>query len=275
MQTFRTSNFRLLLVLSSATIACLSNGQAAEHRSEAAKARTFNSLLTDVVREHLPREYEDNRHWGMTTKRWDGLHVHREGWEIKTRRRWKEVNDGTWRRYRITLPEPEQNFSIQVGGARQGKDNRVAFDVTTNAALDAFARLSQWEKGVQLISLSVDATARVEVKLTLETAIRFDHDRFPPDVVLEPEATAIEFRLLDFQVHRLSKMDGPMARDLGKRLQGAIERKLQSKQADSLKKVNRQIAKNQDRLRLSAAEFASGQWKNLKEHVDTVVDPLP
>jgi len=42
---------------------------------------------------------------------------------------------------------------------------------------------------------------------------------------------------------------------------------LDEKSAKLVSKLNKSIAKNQDKLRLSAAEFLASQWDNLREYL--------
>src|SRR5438552_9725921 len=66
----------------------------------------LSELLTGIIVEIIPREFEDKKHWGMQTAVFDGLKFSGQGLNIKARRREKLVNHGTWKMYRVTLVEP-------------------------------------------------------------------------------------------------------------------------------------------------------------------------
>jgi hypothetical protein len=67
----------------------------------------FQNMMQSIVRENVPDKYVQDKDWGKTDKRWDGLQVRRKGsFRLTTKRRWKEVNHGAWKRYEITQRNP-------------------------------------------------------------------------------------------------------------------------------------------------------------------------
>src|SRR5688572_26507402 len=75
--------------------------------------------MTEMSRHFLPLDYEDTRHWGKTKRVWDGLHVRREGLEIKTHRRWKDANHGTWTKYSVRAIDPQEKLQVTVANIRR------------------------------------------------------------------------------------------------------------------------------------------------------------
>ena len=59
-------------------------------------SESFQTWVTDLVREQLPEHYEKSKNWGHTKKVFAGWKFEQDGLRIETRRRWKDVNDGTW-----------------------------------------------------------------------------------------------------------------------------------------------------------------------------------
>src|SRR5687768_14596157 len=65
-------------------------------------SQSFQTWVTDLVREQLPEHYEKSKNWSHTKRVFAGWKLEQDGLRLETRRRWKEVNDGTWTRYRVT-----------------------------------------------------------------------------------------------------------------------------------------------------------------------------
>jgi len=70
------------------------------------------------------------------------------------------------------------------------------------------------------------------------------------------------------RVYRVSRLDGPLVKQLGRSLRGVLERKLESKRGKIVEKANRQIAKNEDKLRFSLDQLASSAWSTLRSRLD-------
>lgn len=227
----------------------------------------LNAVVTSLVREHLPHQYEDTRHWGKTKEVFAGIKVRVDGWQVKTKRRKRTVNHGTWKLYRIELIDPHQTFQIQVDKIAPDKNGRVGMDARCQANLRVFGRVSQWEFGVQLASFSIDATARVQLLVHGNLGLRLDNTKLPPDVVLDPKVTWADIQLLDFRVHKISDLQGPLVRELGKGIREVLEDKLAENRDKLPEKMNRQIDKNKDRLRLSLHDLIQSSWKELEKYV--------
>jgi hypothetical protein len=59
--------------------------------------QALTGMMNTIVRENLPADFESRDNWGHTTDVWAGVDIRREGLQIKTKRRKKQVNDGTWK----------------------------------------------------------------------------------------------------------------------------------------------------------------------------------
>lgn len=224
----------------------------------------FQAWVTSLVREHLPDQYEKTKNWGHTTKVWDGLKITTNDGRISTKRRWKEANDGTWYKYRVDLVEPEKHFDIQVQNIREIGGGKIAADIDVVAKLKCFGRMSQWEHGVQLISLSADVDTKVRLRAQLELGMRLDASRFPPDVVFAPEVTRARLDIVDFRLRRVSNAKGPVVKSLSSSVRELVEDKLEEQNRGKLaEKLNTQIAKQQDKLRIGLPEVARSPWSSL------------
>ena len=220
----------------------------------------FQALLTGLVRENLPDKYENTKKWGMTKHMTVGVRVRHDGWRITTKRKRKALNHGSWQMYRIMLADPDEDFALRIENLREAPDGRMEFDFVALARLKAFGRWSQWQRGVQLISLSADATARVRLRVHCVVAIRLDPLHLPPDVVVEPEVTNADIKLLDFRLRRLSDLKGPLAKQLGNALENVVDDRIEGKRKKLREKINRQFDKHRDKLRFSLHDLLGSPW---------------
>lgn len=231
--------------------------------AEPANPNPLDELLTAVARDQLPHDYENRKHWGRTTEIWDGLHIARDGLRIKTKRRKKEVNDGTWKMYRVRLIDPREHLTVGLENVRDLGDGRAAFDVVADGRLAAFGRLSQWVKGVQLVSVSADADARVQMRISFEMTMRLDFNKLPPDVLLSPRATQADIRLVEFRLRRISDAHGPLVKELGDSLRHVLNDELEDRRHKLAEKINAKLDKSRDKLRLSPHDLLSSKWNEV------------
>ena len=115
---------RQFVLLAAAALCAGSGVRAEEPDADAANSSftppaEFQEFVTAIAREHLPDEYEKSKNWGQTKRVWAGVKLERDGRRLETRRRYREVNDGAWQKYRIDLINPEEHFHIEVTKIRQ------------------------------------------------------------------------------------------------------------------------------------------------------------
>ncbi len=223
----------------------------------------FQRLITSIVRENIPHEFEKRDGWGETRERWDGLKIWRDGFQIKTKRRKKEVKHGSWKMYRVQLVDPVEHFQIRLESIRTLPDARTEFIVCVDAKLKAFGRFAQWEHGVQLIALSANARADVRFRATCNLGSSLDPSRFPPDVVLDPIVTQAELKLVKYRLERVSQLGGSLANELGKALREVLEDQVAKQRHKLPEKINKQIEKNRDKMRFSISDVIGSQWGGL------------
>lgn len=232
-----------------------------------AKDAGLSEIVTGLVRSNLPDQYEKRKNWDKTTDVWDGLHMSLDGGKIKTKRRKKAVNHGTWTMYRAQLTNPDE-FTVEVKNLRRLDDGRAAFDAEFYAPLAVFGRINQWQYGVQLISLSADADARVRLKITCAVKTRLEPSKgFVPDVVIEPEVTAAQIVLEEFHLKRISQLHGPLVKEIGEEAHDFLQDEINDRNTQIVVKINKAIAKQQDKLRVSLADLASTKFGDLREWV--------
>lgn len=218
---------------------------------------SFQNWLTDRAREQLPEAYEKAPGWGNTTRVLSGWKLERDGIKVETRRRYREVNHGTWKRYRVVPLAPDQNVIARVLEIRQLDEVRYALDLMCHAKLDIEGRVAQWSHGVQLISLSADAVADVTMFATLEVRISVNPTVFPPTLSADLKATSADLVIDRFRLKKISKLDGPLVRSLSDETQELIEEAIAKKREKLLASLNRAIEKNKDKLKLNTSDLLS------------------
>lgn len=221
------------------------------------------TLLKRLLVELLPHEFEETGKWGTTKKVWDGVHMKMDGLHLKTKRKWKEVNHGTWKKHRITLADPDQFLRAKVNNVERAGPGRMAFDLALAARLDIYGRLQEWQRGIRLFSVSADATADVEIDAHFVVDTKLDGGSVPPGIVITPRADSADLRLVDFKLHRVSKAHGPLVDELSDGLEKTVRKELARRDEKVVQSINRQLEKNQDDLHLSVQSLIKKNWLSL------------
>jgi hypothetical protein len=211
----------------------------------------FQRWVTDLVREHIPHEYEKRKNWGQTDQRFDGLSIRLADGQIKTHRKFKDVNGGTWTMYRAELTDPDEQFHLEIGQMQELPGGKIALAITAAAKMRVMGRRSLWQKGVQVFSISAEADTRVRLAADLEIGTRIDPTSFPPAMRFSPRVTAAKLDILDFRLRRVSKFDGPVVRSLSDSVREILEEKLAEDNEKLVGKLNKQLAKQDDKFAIS------------------------
>ena len=225
----------------------------------------FQKFITDLAREHVPENYEKRKNWGNTRRVQKGLDVRFEGLRLDTKRIFKEEEHGVWQWYTITNLEPDKHFTVRIEQVREATGGRVICDLSATAKLHCFGRQSQWDRGVQLYSVSADAETQVKLLVSATIRPRLDPKTFPPDVVLLTEVTHADLEIHDFRLQRVGPFDGPVIRSLSKTVREVLEDKIAADREKLVTKINEQIGKQQDKLRLRWSDLLETPWGNLAE----------
>ena len=107
----------------------------------AAESSSPNESISEAVRlaiiDNLAGAYQDSDDWGQKKEVFHGLKFERHGLDLKIKKRTKEVKHGLWKRYQVSLVEPERRLHVQVATLQPAGPGRVKFDVLMSAALRA------------------------------------------------------------------------------------------------------------------------------------------
>ena len=216
--------------------------------------------LTRLVLENIPHEFEDTKDWGRQVERWDGVKFQREGLKIATKRRKKLVNDGTWTRYSVQLRDPKEKFSIQIKNMRESTQNKFTLEVHFVSELSLAARHSKWLRGVQLFTVSAEGFASLRLVVSVDLEITPVSLKIPPDFIVSPVVKKADIELDEFRIDRIAKIGGEVSQQITKAIRSELEEKIEKKEPKLVLRMNKEINKNRDDLRISIADSMHAKW---------------
>ncbi len=232
----------------------------------ASEQAELSSWVRWLVLRNLPKSFEDNRKWGKRKEVYNGFKFRREGWRIETERKWKDVQHGTWSRYYIEFVDPANRLEIAIRRFETSPNGTMHIETQIVTPLKLFGRVSQWQRNVQLVSISADADAIVEMNVACDIQIRINPLKFPPDVEFVPHVHDATILLREFKVHDISQIHGPLAELLGRGIRQVLDDRLENYRDKLVEKMNSEIAKQQGKLKLS---FQDWLQTSLKKQLET------
>ena len=197
---------------------------------------------------------------GKQKERWDGLKIERDGLRIKTKRRKKLVNHGSWKKYSAELIDAKNQFDVSVTNVRQTPAKKLAFQINFATRVKLHARQAKWVKGVQMYSLSADGHATIRLSVDMELGISLMPGDFPPDVKFEPRALSADLIVDDFRIDRVSKLGGEFAQMVTRLARKELDSEIEEKEIELVEKINKEIAEESDKLQLSLSDALKSKW---------------
>ena len=227
------------------------------------QARTSVQWLAELALRNAPRTIDGDKDWGETKKVWAGVKIRRDGFQIKTHRRWEYLNHGRWLRFSATLPDSNASNAAKVSVQEvesyldpETMRQRWRITSTLDAPIDFVARIQRWNIGVRLFSMTVSGRMRIALESTLTVGIDPDYGEVPPAIVVDPIIEDAQIALREFEVERISNFGGDFAEEWGELLESTITDRIVDKQNEKLtSRLNRAIDKQRDDLRISLAEW--------------------
>ena len=186
----------------------------------------------------LPQKFDDEDGWGDEKRIQSGLNVDFDDGRIKTSRRWNNVNHGSWLQGSGELADPEKTFSLRATHLPDPDDKTQRYEVNLSAKLNVSGRQQQWNYGVMLWSISVDATADISIQATFDvksevvTTDKGSRLRFVPNVT---QATA---HLNNFKLHRISHAKGTAVKGIGELVEELLQLRLKRENKDFAARIN-------------------------------------
>ncbi len=226
-------------------------------------AKASVQWLVDKALAELPRSIDGDKDWGNTKRVWAGISMKRDGFKLKTHRKFKDVDHGRWVRYEVTLPPPgsASGIDVSIDSVTRVSDpvtgqERWRIESTVDAPMHFSARVQRHNLGVRLISVTVTGKMKVRLASSVTIGIYPDYRKIPPDLVVEPVIQRANLRLTSFEVDRVSHIGGDAAEAWGEIVQEVLVERFVNKQDEKLvAKLNRSIEKKRTDLRISPSQW--------------------
>lgn len=229
----------------------------------------INRIVTRLALDAIPHTYTRDKDWGGQERRWDGIEWRRDNGRLETKRKWKMVNHGTWKKYSATLIDPAQNFSIEIKNFHQAENKKLAFDMHFASRLRFDARQAKWVKGVQLYSVSAEGHGKVRLVVSCELAIDMDITQFPPQLIFRPTVKSADLVVDEFRIDRVSKLGGEFAQQITRAARKHLDEEIAEKEIELVQKINTKLAEKQEDFKLSVGDSLKQKW------VEEVKELLP
>ena len=199
----------------------------------------FSELLRMLLLESMKSEYADLRHWKRTVERFDGFHIH----GIRISKRERDVPHGFWRRYKVTLIQPEKTFEAQVQQLAPTPEGAIPFSILISLRARCEATFAWWAYGVKGINGTAVSDATIHLRLRLETSpkIHFRLNSPFPQFDLRPRVTHVELKLKDLDVRKLGILKGDLAEVLGDGSRKAVEAMMQQQEGKIRDKLQKSL----------------------------------
>lgn len=235
----------------------------------AEQARASVQWLADLTLRSAPKTYDGDKNWGAQKKLWAGVKIRREGFKLKTHRRFREVNQGRWVRYEATLIDRAPGggtaavakvHQVQLRRDWVSGQSRWQIDSSITAPMTFTAQIQRWNLGVKLFSVTIRGEFTVRLDSTASVDFVTDYSVLPPALVFDPRVEQANLVLERFEVDRVSRIGGDVAEEWGELMEDVIRDRFLKRQNEQLvAKLNRAIDKERDHLRVSTLEWFSGE----------------
>ena len=87
----------------------------------------------------VPREFKGSKDWGKTTRITSGVRSYGNFFDFNIHRKTSEVNDGVWKKYRLTLVEPEKNLTVRIDNLHSIDSGKHALTLFVAAKVHGWA----------------------------------------------------------------------------------------------------------------------------------------
>lgn len=254
---------RFLLSLTILLALAASTTQAGE--PPPAHERHLSELVESIVRASVPRAISNAKHWDKHEEVFAGVKVRGDGLKVRISKRKQRVRHGFWRRYDVTLIDPERTLKVRISDVEPQGGGHWTYTVTAEVRAKVVTRFEQWSLGVKLFNTSseADATLRLRAGCSLQVGLEQD-ETAGPMIVFAPEVKRVDLALPNLDVKKVGELRGDLASDLGDGLEEVVEDLLQTQEDSVRKRANKEIARREEDLRIPLGEFlgshASALW---------------
>ena len=228
-----------------------------------AKARDAVQWLATMAIDKAPRTFHGDKDWGKSRKVWAGVKIRRDGFRLKTNRRYRELEQGRWVRYEVALPAVNADspaaitiHSVEPVTDEATGEERWKIVSSVVAPMTFTAQVQRWNLGVKLFSVTVTGHMQVRLRSAMTVGLYPDYSEVPPALQIDPKVEEAHLFLDRFEVDRVSRVGGDVAEGWGEVVQEVLVERLFRKQNENIvAKLNQSIDKERDELRFSLAEW--------------------
>lgn len=209
-----------------------------------------SQVVATIIAAEIPRTYERTKDWGRTKEITSGIRSYGNFFDFNIHRKTSEVNHGVWKKYRLTLVDPDNNLDVKIDNLRTLPSGRFALTLLVTAKVHGWARVKMYDRGIRLIALEAEGNTSIRLSLDVEIGIEsVKPESFLPGYTMVPLVTDARLKFDDFRLTRISDVRGTLAHEVGIVLREAVEDELTGPKL--AKKINHSIDKHRDRLRLT------------------------
>lgn len=219
---------------------------------------TWSELARAIVLTAIPDKYVDRKHWDKTREVFDGVRVQQRGFNIRVAEKKRKVNHGMWYMYTIRFPKPEQNLKLIIDNVQSQKAGQFSFHVhVAMKNILLHGQFEQWVLGVKGLNFDFESDVEVHMHIAVQMAIRTEVKKgsLLPDLVLDPTIRALRLNLVDVNTHRIGRVGGDIAEELGDSSRKFFEDLIHSQESRVIKKANEAIQKKRDSLRIPISKL--------------------
>ncbi len=148
----RLLQFLLLTIACSTAAATFAAPPPASTAATSVAPEIISQVAARLIADAIPREYERSKDWGRTKRITTGLRSSGNFFDFDIHRRKTAVKHGVWKKYRVTLVEPDKNLTVRIENLRTIAPGRVALTLVVNARLHGWARAKVYDRGIHLIA---------------------------------------------------------------------------------------------------------------------------
>jgi hypothetical protein len=207
-------------------------------------------LVTPLIADAVPREFEGKKDWGKTKKVTTGLRSEGNFFRFDIHSKRSEVNDGVWKKYRVTLVDPDKNLELRIDNMHRLDSGKYVLTLFVAAKVHGWARAVVYEHGVHVISLEAEGDTAIRLWVDAEVGVEsVESSTIIPGVGLRPVVTDARLKFDDFKLTRISDVRGVVAKELGDLLRKELQKKLSGPKL--VDRFNHALQKHPERLRLS------------------------
>ena len=221
-------------------------------------AEALGTMLSGLIRQAIPLEYEKQEDWGATKEIPIGVRITGKPLHRHYHRQTKSVEHGVWKHYKLRMIDPQQNLAVRLQDFAGLPGGRAAFTLLVDAKLDAWGRAKIFEYGIHLGAYELEADATIRLAIRGDVGVRVGLQGDSTALIVDPRITEARLAIDEFHLRRISNADGPLVRQLGDGVRRAIEEELDGERLTA--KLNRAIDKKRDRLVLTTSDLPGSDW---------------